>query len=164
MFRFHSGFFGPPFEDPSGGTWFSEVGWPDGGVWVLGSPDLSAYPFRDQISAICGPCILRPDRALGSSGVLKAPGFWEFCIFPRVGSSIDCLSLGRFQTRAPVRLGIEVRSGIGARSWLETRYWAEVPVKGVCCIWVVLTVPSVHLSPTGKVSFLESDLVRSMSS
>ena len=66
-----------------------------------------------------------------------------------------CLSPERFQTRAPVWSGGEDRSWTGDHSWFE------VPIGGICCVWVVPVVPSVPVGPTGKVSVLELDPVGS---
>ncbi|KAF2587391.1 hypothetical protein F2Q70_00035808 [Brassica cretica] len=85
----------------------------------------------------------------------------------RVRSSAACLSLGRFQTRAPVRSRIEVRSGTEVRfggedrSWIDDRSWFEVPIGGIRCVWVVLVVLSVPVGPMGKVSVLKLDPVGS---
>ncbi|KAF3539903.1 hypothetical protein F2Q69_00022104 [Brassica cretica] len=38
------------------GVRFSEVGWPSGGVRVLGSPGLFVYPFCGWIDVLRGPC------------------------------------------------------------------------------------------------------------
>ena len=83
-FQFHSGSSGLLFEDPgrwirggpypracpigspnpscskvpaAGGIRFSEVGWPSGGVRVLGFPGLSVYLFCGSIGELRGPCI-----------------------------------------------------------------------------------------------------------
>ena len=72
-------------------------------------------------------------------------------------------SLGRFQTRASVRSGIEVLSGTEVRtggedrSWADDRSWVEVPIGGICCVWVIPVVPSVPVGPTSKVLVLELD-------
>ena len=78
-----------------------------------------------------------------------------------------CLSPRRFQIRAPVRLGIEVlcgtevRSGGEDRSWTDDRSWFEVPIGGICCVWVVPVVPSVPVGPMGNDPVLELDPVGS---
>ena len=54
-----------------------------------------------------------------------------------------------------------MRSGGEDRSWTDDRSWFEVPIGGICCVWVVLVVLSVPVGPTGKVSVLELDPVGS---
>ena len=54
-----------------------------------------------------------------------------------------------------------MRSGGEDRSWTDDRSWFEVPIGGICCVWVVPVVPSLPVGPTGQVSVLELDMAGS---
>ncbi|KAF3540992.1 hypothetical protein F2Q69_00021513 [Brassica cretica] len=71
------------------------------------------------------------------------------------------VAIGLSRALAQCSTRASVRSGGEDRSWTDDCSWFEVPIGGICYVWVVPVVPSAPVGPTGKVSVLESDLAGS---
>ena len=54
-----------------------------------------------------------------------------------------------------------MRSGGEDQSWTDDHSWYEVSIGGICCVWVLLVVPSAPVGPKGKVLVLGLDPVGS---
>ncbi|KAF3583495.1 hypothetical protein F2Q69_00028403 [Brassica cretica] len=119
------------------GVRFSGIEWFVGGICVLGSPCLSVDPFWKWIGVLRGRWNLRPDRALGISGVPNRQVLWGFDAVLNGSSGV---------------LLIE-----------RDRSWLEVAIEGIHCIWDIPVASLTTVNPVGLTSVPESDPMGSMS-